>query len=357
MPLPFEPAGLPLLLGSLPHRSEAQALEVSRRYAGALLAWPQLPRRGFREHGLVQSVAGFPGLVLDSAQSRAYIRRSEAERGLNELALAYLEHDIGRAALPADDTAGLAELERQGDSLRGTLALKGQLLGPISLAAQITDEQQCPLIYDDILLAALAQHLHLRAAWQEARLSDLADATIICLDEPFLEIIGQPFLPIGWEHALNQIDEVLDGISGCKAIFAGGAVDWAMVLRSSVELIIADVYSYSHALIAAAAALRPFVERGGCVGMGLIPADADCLAVATVDGMLGRVDALLEALRPAGLAPERLLRQTVLSTNGPLSQLGVPMAERALQLLAEVSQRLRARYRLEPPDQRGAKKR
>ncbi len=44
--MPFSPACLPLLLGGLPYRSAAQALEISRRYAGKLLAWPQLPQRG-----------------------------------------------------------------------------------------------------------------------------------------------------------------------------------------------------------------------------------------------------------------------------------------------------------------------
>ena len=57
----------------------------------------------------------------------------------------------------------LTELMRQSDSLRGALAIKGQMLGPISVAAQLTDERQQPLIYDDMFFDALAQHLRLRA--------------------------------------------------------------------------------------------------------------------------------------------------------------------------------------------------
>src|SRR5690349_9302290 len=139
MPLPFEPACLPLLLGSLPHRSATQALDLSRRYAGALLAWPQLPERSFREQSFVQSAIGFPGLVCDAAQAHMYVDRAAAERELDRLALAYLEDDGDYAALAADDVAGLDELLRQCESLRGTWALKGQLLGPISLAAHLTD--------------------------------------------------------------------------------------------------------------------------------------------------------------------------------------------------------------------------
>jgi hypothetical protein len=346
MTLPFEPACLPLLLGSLPYRSAAQAIEFSRRYAGALLAWPQLPQRGFREQSFVQSAIGFPGLVIDAERARIYVDRRSAEREIDRLALAYLENDLTYAALADDDVAGLTELFRQRDSLRGVLALKGQLLGPISLAAQLTDERQRPLIYDSMFFEALGQHLRLRAAWQEMRLSNLIDTTIICLDEPFLEAVGLPFLPLDWKRAHDQIDEALAGVHGCKALFAAGAVNWSQVLQTSIELIIADVYAYGHALVAAAAALPAFLDRSGIVGLGLIPIDADALSRATAEGLLGRAMALVDDLERAGVAPERLLRQAVVSTTGALSRLTIADAERAVQLVAEVSSLLRAHYTL-----------
>ncbi len=346
MSLPFEPACLPLLLGSLPHRNAVQALDVSRRYAGALLAWPQLPERSFREQSFVQSAAGFPGLICDAAQARMYVDRAAAERGLDRLALAYLEDDPDYAQLSAEDAAGLDELLRQGENLRDARALKGQLVGPISLAAHLTDERQRPLIHDEMLLAALAQHLRLRAAWQEARLSELSDTTIICLDEPFLEIVGLPFMPLDWQTARDQIDEALGGVNGCKALFAGGAVNWSEVLQTSVELIIADVYEHGHALVAAADALMAFLERQGVVGLGLIPADEEALPRVTAEGLIERLDALFGDLERAGVPADRLVRQAVVSPVDMLNRLSVTTAERALQLVAEVSADMRARYEL-----------
>jgi hypothetical protein len=347
MPLPFEPACLPLLLGGLPHCNAAQALELLRRYAGALLAWPQLPQRSFREQSFVQSAIGFPGLVIDAARSRVHVDRRAAEHGLDRLALAYLENDIDYAALAPDDAAGLDELLRQGYTLKGTLALKGQLLGPISLATQITDDRQRPLIYNDTLFDALVQHLQLRAAWQEARLRERIGTTIICLDEPFLEAVGLPFLPLDWELARDQIDAVLGGITGCKAIYAGGAVDWAEVLQTSVELIIVDVHDHGHSLVAAAAALPAFLEHDGIVGLGLVPADEDTLNHTTAEGLLGRLEGLLSDLEQAGVVTDRLLRQAVVSTSGTLSWFAVATSERALQLVAELSQLMRAKYKLD----------
>lgn len=346
MPLPFEPACRPLLLGALPHRSASQALDLSRRYAGALLAWPQLPQRSFREQNLPQSAAGFPGLVVDAARSVVYVDRAAADRGLGALGLAYLENNLAYAAPAPDDAVGLAELLRQRESLRGVLALKGQLLGPLSAAAMLVDDQQRPLVYDAALFEALAQHLYLRAAWQDQRLHELADAVIVCLDEPFLDVVGMPFLPLGWDQVRAQIELVLSGISGCRALYAAGAVRWAQVLETSVELIIADVYGYGHGLVEAAHALPAFLERGGCVGLGIVPADEELLARATAEGLLRRAVALLRELEGAGVPPEQLVRHAVISSSSTLGPLSVAGAERALQLLADVSRRLREQYGL-----------
>jgi hypothetical protein len=320
---------------------------VSRRYAEALLAWPQLPQRSFREQSFAQSLIGFPGAVIDAMHARAYVDRGASERELDRLALAYLENDIDYAALAADDAAGLDELLRQSYAAKGPLALKGQLLGPISMAAQITDDRQRPLIYDDILFDALTQHLRLRAAWQEARMRERIDTTIICLDEPFLETVGLPFLPLDWEAARDQLDVVLGGIVGCKGIFAGGAVDWVAVLQTSVELIIVDAYEHGQSLVAAAAVLPAFLERDGIVGLGLVPADAEALSRSTAEGLLQRTIGLFDELEQAGVAIDWLVRQAVVSTSDTLSQLEVAAAERALQLVADLSQLLRAQYQLD----------
>jgi hypothetical protein len=346
MKLPFAPSCLPLLLGGLPHRSAAQALDLSRRYAGDLLAWPQLPQRSFREQSFVQSAIGFPGLVIDAERSRVHVDRKLAEQAVDRLGLAYLEDRNLYAALAADDAAGFEELLRQGDAARGARAVKGQIMGPISLAAQLTDERDSPLIYDEMLFEALAQHLGLRAEWQEGRLRGVNATTIICFDEPFLESVGLPFLPLDWERAREQLALALGGVRGCRALFAGGAVRWAEVLEAPLDLIIADVFEHGSALVEASAVLAAFVERGGCVGMGVVPNDEEVLGRVSAARLADLVGSLAAEVEAAGIPAGHLLRQSVVSTAGTLSRLTVPAAETAVQLVAEVSKLLRQQYQL-----------
>lgn len=344
MSLPFEPACQPLLLGSLPYRSAAQALEVSRRYAGAIVAWPQLWQRGFREHSIVHSALGFPGLMIDETRAKLHVDRAVAREQLDRLELAYLENRMTAGQLSEADAVGLAELMRQGDGLRGVLAVAGHSIGPISLAAQLPDEQQQPLIYDSALFEALTHHLRLRVMWQESFLAELNRPTIICLDEPFLEMIGLPFLPIDWDEARTHIEEVLGGIIGCKGIFASGATDWGQVLRTSVELIVADVYTHPAALLGAAESLAEFLERDGIIGLAIVPTDADALLQTDVPALARRLDAMMVDLAQAGIDAETLARRALIVPNGPLGSLSAEHAELALQLTAKLSEQLRAQY-------------
>jgi hypothetical protein len=344
MVFPFEPTALPLLLGSLPYRNPAQALHISRHYVGAIVAWPQLWQRSFREQGVVQSASGFPGLIIDEHNQRVYVERDSIEIKLNHLALAYLENNITEAELTENDAAGFAELLRQRDSMSGVMAVKGQQLGPISLAMQLTDQQQQPVIHDPAIFDALTQFLRLRASWQEQRLAELERPTIICLDEPFLEMIGSPFLPLDWDEARARMEEVLAGIDGCKALFASGAVDWGQILRTSVEMVIADVYEHSASLLGAAEALDEFLERDGIVGLGIVPFDAEELVATSPSTLVARVNGLVAELERAGVNTERLVQQVVITPSGPLGMLDSIEAERALKLVRDVSHLLREQY-------------
>jgi hypothetical protein len=347
MHLPFKAAGLPMVLGSLPYTSPSQALGLLRRHTNALLAWPQLPLRGFREQSLVQAMVGFPGLVIDAQRGHISIDRRRAEEELNQVEIAYLKHDLEFAANTEEEAAGFFELTRQREAIRGTVAIKGQLLGPISAAAQLIDEQNRPIIYDPMLFEALTHFLCLRATWQYSRLAELSPTTIICLDEPFLDAIGLSFLPIDWEIAQAHIDLVFSGISGCRAIYAGGAAEWAKLMQTSADLIIADIYSHPAGLQQAAAELSEYLERGGMIGLGITPADEEALARESPESLLRRIESLLNNVQQRGVSGERLIEQCVLTPSDMIGRLAPESAEHVLQVLAETSRLVRERYGLE----------
>jgi len=331
-----------MLLGDLPHQTASHALKLARQHTGALLAWPQLPQRSPREQPLAQCAAGFPGLVHEADSGRIYVASDAAEPNLGTFELAYLENRSGIAHMNEQNAAGFYELLRQGDSIPQALAFKGQTLGPISLALQLTDDQGKPLIYQPAMFDRVTQFVRMRAAWQEQRLAELGRPTIICLDEPALELMGSPFLPIGWEDAAEQIGMAMEDVRGCRALFIGKG--WEHMGWVKADLVIGSALGHADAMVDAAAQIIAHLQDDGLIGLGVIPHQPEPLAAATPQALRDQMSTLLGQLEQAGVAPRTLLEQAVITTAGGLGALTPPQAERALLLLAETSALLRDEF-------------
>lgn len=343
----------------LPYQSAAQAFSLLRTTTPDVLPWPRLPQRSLREHSLIQSISGFPGLILDNATRRAYIDLDLAEQQLDQLGLAYLTMDTSFGALALEDAAGVIELLRTTEPLGRSSALVSQLLGPISLGLQLTDKQHRPLIYNPMLLEALAHYLALRVHWLTKRLADLNLATdhIVCLDEPLLDALNSPFCPIDWEYGIELLGQVFGATRACRGMVLGnfasrqrddhGSSGWIPLMEIAVEFLLINIVQSFPVLPTNSELLRTFFNRSGVIAWGLVPADEEMLSQETLDTLLDRFEALLDYLDAAGFSREQVLRASFISTGGSLEHLSPAAAEIALQRCAEVSTQLRALYGLD----------
>lgn len=321
-----------------------------------ILTCPRLPATSFNERQFVQSASGFPGLIVDTRTEQIYVDRTQAEQDLDSVSLAYLRRQAANSALQPAYASGLGELLNIPKNWFEGVAITYQLVGPISLGIYLADEQQRSIIYDPILLEALAHHLSLRVMWLSKKLSVLAENVIICLDEPFLDAFNSPFFPINWERGVELLDLVFDGIRGCSGITIGKTGKWHQdsntpafwepVLQSSVELILIDVYNHSDMLLNGAPVLPDFLNRPGFLTWGLVPTDKEALAIETTDSLTNRFHTLVQQLVAAGVPRNQLLQASLISTSGNLAHLSPSAAEHALQLCNDVSLRIRLTYGL-----------
>lgn len=325
----------------------------------AFLTWPRLPRRTFREHPVVQSAAGLPGLVIDQASQSVHVDRVVVERDLNRLSSAYLTNNVTAGALSAENAAGLLEVLRVPTEWLEGIVIRSQVMGPISLALKLTDEQDKALIYDPMLLEALAHHLALRVAWLSNQFASRASEHIICLDEPFLDAFNSPFFPIDCQRGVDLLDIVLAGVRGvhsCRGISIGTigliqrehmpATYWQPLLQASIDLIAVDVYNHSVVLREAADLLPAFLERPGIFIWGIVPTDETTLALETTESLAARFNNLLRELSETGIPREQLLQSILISTTGSLAHLSPAVAERALVLCTRLSHQIRTAYGL-----------
>jgi hypothetical protein len=228
------------------------------------------------------------------------------------------------------------------------MALKGQIMGPLSWALEVVDEAGTPLLYNEILLDATAKHLRLKAAWQEAVLRRRLPMTLIVIEEPLLTKEGLASLPFEREQSLALLEDVLGGISGLKGIHCGWPIDRVALRSISANVLSVDI---SNVLggpdpdDASLAGLGEFVARGGLVIWSIVPTN-ERVEEETTESLTGRFQLWLDRLAAVGAAPDEVVAMSMISASSGLGTASTTIAERVLSLTMELSNALRARYGL-----------
>jgi methionine synthase II (cobalamin-independent) len=325
--------------GSLPHVDPGAACQLMVEMLD-IPTWPQLPKRSFRENMYVQFSEGFPGIVVGDEQ--VYVNRDyEPDGGLERLYVAYLRDDLEYAAISPEYAAGLHRFLEL--NLGRVPAIKGQVTGPLSWCLMVVDEKRKPIMEDDVLSEAISKHLRLKAAWQERQLLKLSPQTIILVDEPYLGSVDTDSMSFSRAQATLLLQEVFAGIEGLKGIHCCGSPDWSMILPFNGDIVSLDAYDYPGSLAEHVEVVDAFLQRGGIIAWGIVPAD-DRVMDESVDSLVERFHTAIETLVDQGVNQDDLLSAALIMPSCGLGSLPVATAERVLTLTGDVSDALRERY-------------
>jgi hypothetical protein len=204
---------LPTMIGSMPHKDAKEACRVVARFLKDIPCWPQLPNLTSRESMAIQVSEGFPG-IIQKGNDLLIDGANDHSAALEQLYMAYLENDSSKFPMTEEYAAGFYQLLQQADL--SPLAIKGQLIGPISWGLSVKDSTGNVILYDEILSDAAAKMLRLKAGWQEKTLAQICKNTIIFIDEPAMTSYGSAFFSLPEERVIALLQEVFDGIGGLK---------------------------------------------------------------------------------------------------------------------------------------------
>ncbi|MBI4288794.1 MAG: methionine synthase, partial [Chloroflexi bacterium] len=229
---------------------------------------------------------------------------------------------------------------------RSAQALKGQITGPISCGLSITDADRKPILYHDVLSDALVKLLCLRASWQEKKLRTLSPNTIIWVDEPYMSAYGSAFVSLSKEQVLAMLGEVLDGIEGTKGVHCCGNTDWSVLLSTSIDILSFDAFNYAQTLSLYPAEVKAFLARGGIIAWGIVPNDEAALTRESVSSLRDRLEEAMAPFTRKGVSIQQLRSQALVTPSCGLGAISPDGAERALEMLADLSAELKRKYSL-----------
>jgi len=332
---------IPTMIGSMPQVDPKEACSIVAKYLSALPAWPQLPERSHLENMYVQFSEGFPGLVLE--EDKIHVERTaEFDSQLEQLYNDASENNSDDYGISAEYAAGLHAFLALKE--RHPKMVKGQITGPITWGLCVTDREQRGILYDDLLAEALAKFLRLKAMWQERFLRQISPDTIIFIDEPYLTSLGTAFVAIANEQVTTLLEEVFSGIKGLKGVHCCGSTDWSLLLKSSADILSFDAYNYADSLSCYPAEVKAFLKRGGSIAWGIVPNNEEALVGESLANLYDRFGEAMAPFTQDGIPFKQLVAQGLLTPSCTLASLSSEAAIHALELLSELSAKIRSKY-------------
>jgi methionine synthase II (cobalamin-independent) len=330
-------------IGSMPFADADHACDLAFAYFADVVGWPQLPKRAFLENMYAQFSERFPGTVVED--DRIWVDRSQdLDPGLEALYLATIEDDLSYGETSAQYALGLHTFVDRAPNLEPAPAfVKGQVTGPVSWGLTVLDQDRRPTLYDEILADAIAQHLRLKARWQERLLAQVGGQTLISLDEPYMSSFGSAYVSLGRQQAISLMEQVFSGIAGQKMVHCCGNTDWSLLLATSVDILSFDAYAYAPNLALYPDEIAAFLCRGGMLAWGITPKTSETYDE-TVDSLLDRLLSAIDLLVEKGLHRDDILSASLITPTCGLGPSPADLAERALALTAGVSQAMRERF-------------
>ena len=331
-------------IGSLPYTDPQEACAVTLKYLREAPAWPQLPRRDFRENMYAQYSEGLPGVVVDLERRKVFCDTSgDLLPGIEEVYRAYLEGDYDSLPVTAEYAAGLhamaARLEEEGKVYP---VLKGQVTGPISFGLTVMDENNRPILYNDDLAGAMVKLLNLKARWMEGFLRETgaAEEVLIFFDEPYLVSVGSALVSVSPERVVDSLRQCAEGLTCLTGAHCCGNTDWTLLFQSGLQVVNFDAYSYLDSLALYPGEVAAFLEGGGTLAWGLAVNNKE-IDGESVDSLARRFEAGVELLASRGVPRDLLYERAMFTPACGLDGVTAQQAEKAYSLTAQLSERLR----------------
>jgi methionine synthase II (cobalamin-independent) len=338
----------------MPVKEHDHAAQLAFKYTPDIPLWVQLPY--YAQEGMVaQFVPGLPGVV--HKDERIYIDTSAESFDADLLAffeeyMAVMEGqsslETSRFALTPKSAPGFFALERQLPNVSSpSMAVKGQVTGPITFCTGLADQDRRAIFYNDTVRDAAVKHLALKAAWQVRRLSQFNLPVIIFIDEPALAGFGSSeFISITKEDIFACLKEVIDAVhneGGLAGIHVCANTDWSLALDSEVDIVNFDAFGYFDRFVLYPDAIKRFLDRGSILAWGIVPTlKAEEIEAASTESLVKRLHQYFHQLENIGLEKKAILAQSLITPSCGVGSLSFELAIKVMELTCEVSKTLRA---------------
>ena len=321
-------------IGSLPLTSITSAVRSVAEFSPEVPFWPQLPQLSERESIVGQGLGIIENLIEPRDEGYGY----KVKRGQLDSVLEILYRSRGE--LTSANAAGFGAFEKALSSglFHSAVAVKGQIEGPITLAAYLFNEDR-PFLADPALFDAIVFHVSQIIAWQIDRLKSAGLPVLLFVDEPALCLDASLANAVSEEQRLDALAATLAD-ARIRGAYAGlhccAARPFERMYRVQPDIISFDAHAGLDLFFADWHALD-FMQQGGTVAYGIVPTRPGVNAVDSAS-------IFIRWLKAASLAgdPQKFAQHAMITATCGLGLLDTSAVAESFEVAHSVSKLIRS---------------
>lgn len=337
-----------LAIGSLPHKSVDEAMNIVRQFYYDIPFCPQLPNLSRNENMILQYLENMPGIVYSGDSAYLDIEKDSFLEEIENLYLTFESlENIDNYGLTYDYSKTFDKFIDLVKTLKPKYA-KAQITGPFTLATSLTDKDGRCAYYDETLREVIIKILTLKALWQINRIKNASAETtpIIFIDEPTLSQLGtSAFVTIPKTEIIGIIKELSDAIQSMgalSAIHCCGKCDWSVPMKVGMNIINFDAFLYAENMSLFTEDLDKFLKNNGKIAWGIVPTlDKEALIKTNIEEIEQKLLYAKSYLTNKGIDKDLIDNNSLISPSCGCGSLSVELAEKAIKLTKELSNKLK----------------
>lgn len=324
-------------VGSLPHTDPKAACDDVMRLCPHMPYAPTLPNIDPREAIIFHDSEFLPGKVLEG--NRLYLDRSvDFSAAMEQVYLDFMEGNFAAHAASAEYGAGYYELSSR--DLSNTFCAKCQVTGPVTFGLTITDGDKRPLAYDEQYFDMLTKLLALRGRYYESLMQKTgAEQTLLVVDEPYLASLGSSVMQVDTTMVEAAFADFSTLIEGGIGVHCCSNTDWGFLMSLKPAVISFDAYGTFREFLLYRDQIASYLEEGGVIAWGIVPAELDKFRTETTDSLWNRYLQIRDEIA-SFTSYELFDAQAVITPSCGLRLADVPGAVSIMETVAEISRRV-----------------
>lgn len=346
-----------LAIGSLPHNDLTKAMNVVKKDFPQIPFFPQLKNINKNEDMIIQFLEGLPSFLPSKLEN--FTINSDSEEFFEDLETFFTDYEkitsennaeiLEHYGISKDFSSSFEEFENIIKTTKPQFA-KGQIVGPFTLATTLQDNNGKAVIYDETLKDIIVKLLSLKTLWQIKRIKKANPDTtpIIFMDEPSISQLGtSAYMTISEAEVIQMLKEISDIIKangGISAIHCCGKCDWSIPMKAKIELLNPDAYTFAENFSIYYKMIENHLLSGGKIAWGLIPTlDVDALRGTTLKNLIEKFEQAVKYLTNKRIDEKLIIDNSLITSSCGAGSLSIENAERAMDLVSELSKELKAR--------------